>query len=343
MEHVAIDVGGRESQICRRSADATILEERRWATNSLRDYLSRLAPSRIILETCAEGFKLADLARELGHEVKVVPATLAPQLGVGARRLKTDKRDARALSEVSCKIDLPSVHIPSKASRERNSLCGMREALVGARTMLVNTVRGYLRGQALTRHLKSKPETLPQGVRLLFQKEGIAVPGYVERQLKALEDLNATIKDADKELKQLAESDDDCRRLMTAPGVGPVTSVRFVAAIDDVSRFPKGREVGSYIGLTPGESSSSETKHRTGITKAGARRLRWVLVQAAWTARAHYKDDPMVQWAHQVALRRGTMVATVALARKLSVVLHAMLRDKTDYQPQYAKDAAVNE
>jgi transposase len=342
MEHVAIDVGGRESQICRRSGEGKIIEERRWATNSLRGYLSALGPSRVILETCAEGFKLADLARELGHEVRVVPATLAPQLGVGARRLKTDKRDARALSEVSCKIDLPSVHIPSRASRERNSLCGMREALVGARTGIVNTVRGYLRGQALTRHLKSKPETLPEGVRLLFQGEGLTLPRYVERQLKALEDLNATIKDADKELKQLAESDESCRRLMTAPGVGPVTAIRFVAAIDDVGRFPKGREVGSYIGLTPGESSSSESKHRTGITKAGTRRLRWVLVQAAWTARVHYKDDPMVQWAHQVALRRGSMVATVALARKLSVVLHAMLRDKTDYQAQSTKGLALD-
>jgi transposase len=340
MDHVAIDVGGRESQICRRSPDATILEELRWATNSLGDYLAQLSPSRVVLETCAESFKLADLAQSLGHQVKVVPATLAPQLGVGARKLKTDKRDARALSKACCLLgdDLPSVHIPSKRSRERSSLCGMREALVEARTALVNTVRGYLRGQVLSTRLKRQPSNMAEGVRLLFKKDRLELPHFVERQLQMLEHLTEAIDDADKELSRLANADEDCRRLMTAPGVGPVTAIRFTAAIDNVQRFSKGREVGSYIGLTPGENSSSDSQHRLGITKAGSRKLRWILVQAAWAARIRYQDDPMVQWAHQLSERRGKMIATVALARKLAVVLHAMLRDKTTYQPRAIRE-----
>jgi hypothetical protein len=84
----------------------------------------------VVVETCAEAFCVADAARQLGHETRVVPATLVKTLGVGARRLKTDQRDARALSEVSCRIDLPSVHIPTTESRDRKTMCGMREALV---------------------------------------------------------------------------------------------------------------------------------------------------------------------------------------------------------------------
>ena len=112
MEHCAIDLGGRESQVCVRRADGHLLFEGRWPTASLPDYLRELPPSRVILETAAEAFRIADAAKQ-AHEVRVVPATLVRTLGVGARKTKTDKRDARVLSEVSCRIDLPSVHIPS--------------------------------------------------------------------------------------------------------------------------------------------------------------------------------------------------------------------------------------
>src|SRR5262249_22803863 len=160
-------------------------------------------------------------------------------------RLKTDKRDARALGSVSCKIDLPSVHIPSKRSRELNSLCGMREALVGARTAVVNTIKGFVRGQVFSVRLKADPHSLPKGTRLLFQKEGTPIPPFLARQLEALESLNELVKAADKELAGIAKKDKDCRRLMTVPGVGPVTAVRFVAAVDKVERFESAHRLES--------------------------------------------------------------------------------------------------
>src|SRR6202171_5767644 len=106
MEHCAIDLRGRESQGCVRRADWDLVHEERWPTASLPDYLRQLPPSRVILETAAEAFRIADAAREAGHEVRVVPATLRRTLGGGARRTKTDRGDARVLSGVSCRIDL---------------------------------------------------------------------------------------------------------------------------------------------------------------------------------------------------------------------------------------------
>ena len=150
MEHCAIDLGGRESQICVRSSDGRIVEERRCRTTALPAYLATRPPSRVVVETCSEAFGIADAALSAGHEVRVVPATLARSLGVGARRLKTDRRDAWALSEVSCRIDLPSVHVPSRQARQRKTMCGMREALVGARTKLLNAAAGPV--VALERH-----------------------------------------------------------------------------------------------------------------------------------------------------------------------------------------------
>src|SRR5947208_5347323 len=112
VEHLAIDLGARESQICVRGSDGEIIEEKRWPTTQLAAYLAQRPTSRVIVETCTEAFAVADAARRIGHQVRVVPATLVGTLGVGARRTKTDQRDARTLSEVSCRIDLPSVHIP---------------------------------------------------------------------------------------------------------------------------------------------------------------------------------------------------------------------------------------
>jgi transposase len=333
MEHIAIDLGGKASQICVRNSEGVIVEELRCETVKLGRFLEKRAAGRVILETCAEGFYVADLAKKVGHEVRVVPATLVRSLGVGERGLKTDVRDARKLSEVSCRIDLPSVHVPRMESRERKTLCGMREALVEARTKLVNSVRGWLRGQA-RRAGSGGVETFPERVKKTAGSQGWELPGSVKRQLLAVEALTEQIRAAKKELEAVAQQDAICRRLMTAPGVGPVTAVRFAAAVDEVGRFAGPHEVESYFGLVPGENSSSEKKRRTGITRAGSPKMRWALTEGAWAAMYHYPEDPMVQWAKRIALRRGNWVAVTALARKMAGILYAMWRDGTDYSSE---------
>ena len=127
MEHIAIDLGGKKSQICVRDAQGKIVEELRCETDWLDEYLKTKKPGRVILETCTEAFLVANQAKSAGHEVRVVPGMLVRTLGVGARKTKTDRRDAQALSEVSTRIDLPSVHIPSQRARELRAMCGARD------------------------------------------------------------------------------------------------------------------------------------------------------------------------------------------------------------------------
>lgn len=332
MEHLAIDLGGRRSQVCRRSSDGVVLEERRIETDALDGYLKWCPRSRVVLETCAESFRIADLALAAGHEVRVVPATLVKSLGVGARRTKNDRKDAQVLSEVSCRIDLPSVHIPSAEARERKTICGMREVLVSGRTKLINCVRGWLRTQGIK--VKGGADGFSARVRQqhLLQR-GCAAPDYVESLLLTVDQHDEQVRAADKRLAKLAKADPTCRRLMSVPGVGPVTALRFAAAVDDVSRFPTAHALESYVGLVPGEYQSSEHQHRLGITKAGAIRLRWALVQAAWSARNTRPDDPMVVWSVEVEKRRGKKIAVVALARKIAGILFALWRDQSEYDP----------
>ena len=335
MEHIAIDLGSRESQVCVRDPQGAILLERKVPTAKLGAYLAKRPHSRVILETCAEAFFVADAASALGHQVRVVPATLVRQLGVGERGVKNDQRDARKLSEVSTRIDLPSVHVPSELSRERKRLCNSRSALLQSRVQLINFVRGQLRAHALVVH-KRNPSTFPRTVRelLLERSEGIAA--HIERVLAAIESINEQLKDADRELLELAEQDPLCERLMQVPGVGPVIALRFVAVVDQPERFASAHHLMSYVGLTPGESSSSLRSHRTGITKAGASDLRHALVQGCWSMLRTKPGEPMVQWALSLAARRNRQVAVVALARKLLGILWAMWRSGQSYRPELA-------
>ena len=149
--------------------------------------------------------------------------------------------------------------------------------------------------------------------------------------LLTIQQLNQQLKEADKELEQQAKADPVCRRLMSVPGVGPVTAMRFVATLDQVERFGDGAQEAWYLGLVPGENSSSEGRRITGITKAGSRQTRWALGQAAWSfVRWAKDDDPVRMWA--MMQRRGKNVAVVALAHKLATILYALWRDGSRYR-----------
>jgi transposase len=269
------------------------------------------------METCTEAFAIADAATAAKHTVRIVPATLVRALGVGARGVKTDVRDSDALSAASCKMDLPGVHVPTHASRELKTTCKMRIALVTSRTKLINAVRGWLRGR-LIRLKSGTPERFVARVREATASEEL--PAYIEPLLAVIDELNRQIEQIERPLAQQAKADPLCRLLMGVPGVGPITATLFVATVDDAKRFDCAHRLESYLGLVPGENSSSDRKRRTSITKAGSPTMRWVLLQAAYCARRTKGNHPMVLWSFEVEKRRGRRVALMALARKLGFV-----------------------
>ncbi|HMF92697.1 MAG TPA: transposase [Vicinamibacterales bacterium] len=216
MDHIGIDLGSRDSQVCVRGESGDIIEETRCATRELEGVLRNRPPARVVMETCTEAFRIATVARRHGHEVRIVAATLVRSLGVGQRRLKNDVRDARTLSEASCRINLPSVHIPSVSSQEVKAICVSREALIKARTQLVSRVRSYVRSRVGP--LRATPDSLPKKVRRTLLADSEGLPAHLERLLVVLETLSAQIASADAELTELAEKDERMCRLMTVPG-----------------------------------------------------------------------------------------------------------------------------
>lgn len=148
--------------------------------------------------------------------------------------------------------------------------------------------------------------------------------------------VNEQITLADKRLAELVKEDEVVKRLCTAPGVGPVTATTFVATIDNAHRFTSAKQVRCYLGLVPREHSSGERQLRGKISKAGNKRARSLLVEAAWTIMRNQRPETrsLREWAARITARRGKRRAAVALARRLAGVLYAMWRDETEYDAQ---------
>ena len=330
MDRVAIDLGREEIpnlRARRRRADSrgeTLADERS------RDLPGRAADKpgdrRDVCRSVLRGGRGAKAwARNAGR-----PGD--PGEDTGRRRSPAENGSAgRASSQRGVVPNRSALGSPPKTeSRDRKTMCGMREALVGARTKAINTVRGWLRSRG-RRIERGGRASLRQRVAAAW--EG-ALPSYVERQLQVIDVLNTQIAESNAEVESWAEADETCARLMTVPGVGSLTALRFVAALDDVTRFESAHQVESYHGLVPGESSSSERQQRLSITKAGPRAHRWVLVQAAWALHTRCRKPeaiPLQLWAHRIEQRRGKRTAIIALARKLAGILFAIWRDRTVY------------
>ena len=149
--------------------------------------------------------------------------------------------------------------------------------------------------------------------------------------------LNRQIERATKDVEKIAHQDPAVRRLCTAPGVGPITAASFAAIIDTPERFKGAHQVEAYLGLVPRELSSGEKQRKGRITKAGDRRTRYLLVEAAWALLRSKRPAvaPLRAWTERLAARRGKRVAVVALARKLAGILYAMMRDETEFNDKY--------
>ncbi len=176
-------------------------------------------------------------------------------------------------------------------------------------------------------------EKITQRMRLAGIKEEFLA--QVDLVMAAIDALNGLIERADQRLLELVKTNEKAQLLQTMPGIGPLTAAAFCAVIGEPSRFKKGRQVQSYLGLVPREYSSGDRTRRGRITKAGNPYLRALLVQAAIRI-LRYRPEParaLWSWAAKLAERRGKNVARIALARRLSSVMFAMIRDEAPFQP----------
>lgn len=333
MEHVGIDVHKNQSQVCILGEGGERVERSvRTERSRLRELFGPRERSRILIEASTESEWVARCLEEAGHEVVVADPNFAPMYATRSRRVKTDRRDARALAE-ACRLGAyRPAHRTSDAQRQVRAQLAVREALVRTRSRYISVVRSLLRREGL-RVRSGEASSFGRRVQELAVPEPLALA--VAPLLAVLEQVNGQIAGADRVLGRRVREDADLRRLTTVPGVGPVTATMFKATVDDVGRFGSAQQVAAYLGLVPRERSSGEHQQRGRITKAGNARTRSLLIEAAWLILRGKRADTAAlrTWAERIAARRGRRIAAVALARRLARILYAMWRDEVPYRP----------
>jgi transposase len=344
MEHYAgIDVSLESSSVCVVDATGRVVREAKIGSEpeALVGWFCQLDVelARIGLEAGPLSQWLYAGMRDAGLAVELLE-TRHVRDAFKAMPVKTDRKDARGIAQLMRLGWFRSVHCKSLPAQETRALLTARKLVQSKHHDTEMSLRGILRGFGL-KVGKTSQRTFASRVRelvaghptlLLVAEALLAARGALGEQLSKLE----------KRVRSLARDDRRVRRLMSAPGVGAVVALTFVAAIDDPARFRSSKAVGAHFGLTPRKYQSGETDVTGRISKIGDAGVRTMLYEAANVILTRpVKGSLLKSWAMRLAMRAGMRKAKVALARKLAVVLHRMLADDTEFLANKAATAAA--
>jgi len=292
----------------------------------VRAFYGQFADEVIVgFETSGYAYWFEEMLEELGHQIWVGdPAEIRL---LAKRRQKNDRRDANLILDLMINGGFPRLHRHSPESRLVLQQLRYRHRLVKIRTLVQNALKymALSRGTSLSSKL-----TTQRGEALML---ALTFPPVLDQQrdemVDLLRQLSAKIKPVQQWLEQQAEEDVRVRRVMTHPGIGPLTGLCLVNTLLPVDRFSNPRKVSAYIGFDPMEDSSADRRRMGSISKAGSRLLRYLLVEAA--QKAINQDQALKNLYCRVQLRRNRPKAKVAVARHLLVRGFIMMRDEIDY------------
>jgi transposase len=343
---VGVDLGDKRSTYCMLGPAGETLAEGELATTQecFVELFETLKAARVVIEVGTHSAWVREVVVGCGHEVLVANPRLME--GSKRRKRKNDRIDAHKLARLG-RVDPQSLYPirhRSKEVRQDLILLRARDALVSVRTDLINTTRGLV---------KSLGTRLPKCSSPSFaDKVEESLPAEVRDTLLPLvslvETLSASIAAYDKKIEDLGSTKyQETKLLRQVKGVGPITALAYVLTLEDPARFPKSRDVGPYLGLIPRQEDSGDSEPQLGISKAGDRMLRRLLVGSG-----HYilgpfgPDTDLRRYGLRLCERGGKNAkkrAAVAVARKLAVLLHRLWRSGEVYEPLRQAAAAASQ
>jgi len=244
---------------------------------------------------------------------------------------KTDRNDARALAQIMRTGWYRPVHVKSRQCRLWRSLLVARRTVLTGMVSIESVVRALLRETGLKVGKVSRSAFAGRVRELAGGAPDVMA--LVEPLLAVLATMRHEFDRLTKQVLDIVRQEEVCRRLMSAPGVGPITALTFRATIDRPERFASSRAVGAHLGLTPSRYQSGETDIQGRISRCGDELTRTALYEAAKALLTRSKKwSSLRAWGMTIAKRRGLDKAKVAVARKLAVVLHRMWREATDFR-----------
>ena len=335
MKHyIGLDVSMRRTFICVVNEGGKIVHEGSENTDphQITDYLSKLG-----LEEKIIGFECGSLTPYLltGFKEKGVDAIcmdarkLSPILALKVN--KTDKNDARGIAEALRAGMYTRVHCKPEESIYRGILLTARRALVEQHTHLKNTVRGLLKGYGIRLgSISAKKFTAAVKKQIAGRDEIVVVS--ITCLLEAFDKLVEEIGKIEQKMLEIVHQDKEVQRLMTVPGVGPVTALTYKTEIFDPTRFKESRTVGAYVGMTPTQYASGETQKQGKTSKCGPKELRFLLVEAGIVILTRSKKwSRLKAWGLKIMRKKGLKKAAVAVGRKLAVIMHRMMLEEKEF------------
>jgi transposase len=342
--YIGLDISQRKTAICIVDAAGKIVVEGNSLTlpSDIHSWLiSKNLDLTAVQGVCLEAGAMSSFVYKgleaLGLPVVCVEAFQAHQF-LKAQRNKTDKNDARGLAQyIRMGGDyIRPVLVKNTISQEDRMLLTLRQNYVTQKLAIENSITGILKplGILVPRGRGSSEKFCNAFIETIAKAESLG-PTLREALLESIDayrTISLTLVSNTKRIDRVAREHPVCRRLMTAPGVGPIVALSFVTAIDTPHRFRRSEDVGSYLGLTPRRYQSGEMDNPGKISKFGSSMTRTHLVQAATSLLyASKKWSSLRAWGMKVAKRRGYQIARIAVARKLAIILHRMWIQERDF------------
>lgn len=334
---VGLDLGDRSTQVCVLQAETgETVREGKMPTSrvAFQARWGKIPPARMALEAGTHSPWMSRELEAMGHEV-IVANPRRVKL-ISSSRTKDDRVDARLLAElarVSPKLLAPIEHRGAQAQADL-AILRSREALVHTRTRLINHCRGAVKSWGY-RLSASSPVYFATKIAPQIPSE---LRPALNPMLEAIQAVNDQIRQINRTLESLSKQRyPETQTLQQIRGVGPVTALAFVLVLEHWSRFQRSRQVGAYLGLTPGRRASGSSNPQQRITKQGDRLLRKLLVQCARYILGPFGQDCDLRRFGEAIARRGgpgaKKRAAVAVARKLAVLLHSLWKSGDVYEP----------
>lgn len=343
MEEVSIiglDLAKSVFQVhCASSTGKALLRKKLYRKDVLSFFAGR-APCLVVMEACGGSHYWARQIRDQGHEVKLIaPAHVKPFV----KRNKTDAADAEAICEAAVRPNMRFVPVKTEVAQGNVTLLRARQLLERQRTQAINALRGLMNEYGLV---------VPEGRRHIPTLVGMVEDdssGLAEVARVGLRALAATIEtltghltDLDGQIKASVKQNETARRLMTIPGVGPMTAAAMLALVTDPSIFRCGRDFSASLGLTPTEHSSGGKQRLGAISKRGDRFLRRLLLLGATAVvrQAVIKPPAPTSWLARMLARKPRMLVITALANKIARVVWALMAKGGIYRERTEAEAA---
>jgi transposase len=330
---IAVDLAKAVFEVAVSDRPGRIARRERLPRPQFLGFFAQQPAATVVMEACGSAHYWGRRIEQLGHKVTLLPPH---QVRPYVRRNKTDRTDAKGILEASRNDDIRPVPVKTVAQQVLTSLHRLRAGWMGERTARLNALRGLLRElgvfipvgarqvvPAVWALIEDADSDFPDALRPLFAEA-----------CHEIREIEARVKQVERQLEALAQQLPIVAHLLTIPGIGLLTATALFALIGNIHRFPSGRHLASWLGLTPREYSSGLKRRLSGISKRGDGYLRTLLIHGARSVLLHARKeqpDHLREWAHKLAQTHVHNKAAVAVANKMARIVWAVWSRLEDY------------